>query len=191
MFIGHYSASFAAKRLVPRFTQTNPLDLYYMPYTHSLPAALLWPIGAGLLVFAVGKTRWGSAARRVAVAVALVVASHWVLDRLMHKPDLGLWGDHYKVGLGLWDYLWPALGLEMACFAGAAWYLRGDAKVWQAAGGKGLGIFLGVMVLIHLGNLFGPHPPSVDALVIAALAGYLIFAAVAAWLEKRGSPGVQ
>ena len=27
-------------RIVPGFTATNPLDLYYMPYTHSLVAAL-------------------------------------------------------------------------------------------------------------------------------------------------------
>ena len=29
-------------RIVPGFTATNPMDLYYMPYTHSLVAALLW-----------------------------------------------------------------------------------------------------------------------------------------------------
>ena len=222
MFIGHYSASFVAKRLVPQaplwllliaaqlvdvfwagfiwsgvermrlvpqFTQTNPFDLYYMPYTHSLPAALLWSTAAGLLVYAAGKARWGGMAHRVAVAVALVVASHWVLDWLMHKPDLGLWGDQFKVGLGLWDYRWPALGVELVFFGGAALYLRANAKIWQAAGGNRLGIFLAVMVLIHFGNLFGPHPPSADALAIAALAGYLLFAAVAAWLEKRGNPG--
>lgn len=28
-------------RIVPGITATNPLDLYYMPYTHSLVAALL------------------------------------------------------------------------------------------------------------------------------------------------------
>jgi hypothetical protein len=34
-------------RIVPGITATNPLDLYYMPYTHSLVAALLWSAGAG------------------------------------------------------------------------------------------------------------------------------------------------
>ena len=29
-------------RIVPGFTRTNALDLYYMPYTHSLVAAVLW-----------------------------------------------------------------------------------------------------------------------------------------------------
>src|SRR5437773_7251770 len=33
-------------RIVPGITASNPLDLYYMPYTHSLVAALLWSLGA-------------------------------------------------------------------------------------------------------------------------------------------------
>src|SRR5437762_11221781 len=33
-------------RIVPGITASNPLDLYYMPYTHSLAAALLWSLGA-------------------------------------------------------------------------------------------------------------------------------------------------
>ena len=32
-------------RIVPGITATNPLDLYYMPYTHSLVAALLRHVG--------------------------------------------------------------------------------------------------------------------------------------------------
>src|SRR5258706_173300 len=33
-------------RIVPGFTATNPLDLYYMPYTHGLVAALGWSVVA-------------------------------------------------------------------------------------------------------------------------------------------------
>ena len=29
-------------RIVPGITASNPLDLYYMPYTHSLAAVALW-----------------------------------------------------------------------------------------------------------------------------------------------------
>ncbi len=32
--------------IVPGITASNPLDLYYMLYTHSLVAALLWSAGA-------------------------------------------------------------------------------------------------------------------------------------------------
>lgn len=219
MFVGHYSASLVAKRLVPQaplwllmlaaqlvdifwasflltgvergriiagFTRSNPLDLYYMPFTHSLPAAVLWSLGAGLLVFSLFRSRLGSvSARAVAMAVALVVASHWVLDWLVHKPDLGLWGNQYKVGLGLWDYLWPALALEYGLLVAAAFYVYRDTAVWKSLGGKWLALFLLAMVLLHLGNVFGPLPPSMLAVGISGLAIYLIFAAIAAWLERR------
>src|SRR5919201_6769156 len=37
-------------RIVPGITAANPLDLYYMPYTHSLIGALAWS-GLALLVY--------------------------------------------------------------------------------------------------------------------------------------------
>ena len=33
-------------RIVPGITASNPLDLYYMPYTHSLVGALGWSLSA-------------------------------------------------------------------------------------------------------------------------------------------------
>src|SRR6185503_1593347 len=36
-------------RIVPGITASNPLDLYYMPYTHSLVAAVLWALAAIVL----------------------------------------------------------------------------------------------------------------------------------------------
>src|SRR5579859_6742476 len=36
-------------RIVPGITVANPLDLYYMPYTHSLVAAIHWSVGAALV----------------------------------------------------------------------------------------------------------------------------------------------
>src|SRR6059036_3887246 len=33
-------------RIVPGITATSPLDLYYMPYTHSLIGALVWSTAA-------------------------------------------------------------------------------------------------------------------------------------------------
>jgi hypothetical protein len=123
MFIGHYGVGFAAKRIdpsiplwvlfvavqlldvfwapfvllgiekvriVPGITASNPLDLYYMPYTHSLLAALLWSAGAFLAYRLLGPRRGGSMA---AVVVAFAVLSHWLLDLLVHRPDLPLYDD--------------------------------------------------------------------------------------------------
>src|ERR687892_1963001 len=53
-------------RIVPGITASNPLDLYYMPYTHSLVAALLWS-GVGFIGYKV--------VRRGAIYAAFLVAA--------------------------------------------------------------------------------------------------------------------
>ncbi|MFY9573103.1 MAG: hypothetical protein WAV20_17015, partial [Blastocatellia bacterium] len=49
-------------RIIPGITATNPLDLYYMPYTHSLAGAAVWS-GLALIAyrFLPGLSRWGAA----------------------------------------------------------------------------------------------------------------------------------
>ena len=83
-------------RIVPHFTASNHLDLYYMPYTHSLLGACVWAILAGI-VFKFFARSSGKAA----VWVALTVVSHWFIDLLVHKPDLTLWGGEQKFGFAL------------------------------------------------------------------------------------------
>lgn len=156
MFVGHYGVSFAAKkyeasiplwalfvavqlldvawapfvllgiekvRIVPGITASNPLDLYYMPYTHSLVAALLWSAAA----FAVWRLVRPRAGMTAALIVAVAVFSHWVLDFVVHRPDLPLYDNSAKVGLGLWNLPALAFGLEAALLLGGAWLylLRG------------------------------------------------------------------
>jgi hypothetical protein len=176
-------------RIVPGFTATNPLDLYDMPYTHSLPAALLWALAAGLVAFAWARRRPASApaAGRLALVLAAVVFSHWCLDLVVHVPDLPLWGDRFKVGLGLWNHVAVATALEIALLVGAALWLRADALAWRRAGGWALGVFVGVLVAFHAVNLLGPPPPSVAAVGAAGLAVYCIVAAVGFVLERRAA----
>src|SRR5262245_35346600 len=134
MFVGHYGVSYAAKaatprvplwvwfiavqwldvvwsvlvllgiekmRIVPGYTEANPYDLYYMPYTHSLPGALVLSLVLGGIVAAFTPDARG----KVLVWVAAAAFSHWVLDLIVHIPDLPLSDDSAKVGLGLWRYL--------------------------------------------------------------------------------------
>ena len=49
--------------IVPGITRSNPLDLYYMPFTHSLVAAILWSMGAAAVYkLAVSRSTAGSSA---------------------------------------------------------------------------------------------------------------------------------
>jgi hypothetical protein len=68
-------------RIVPGITKTNPLDLYYMPYTHSLDGALVFALAAGLAYWLLRRVDgWLGAA-----VVSAAVFSHWILVLLGHK----------------------------------------------------------------------------------------------------------
>ena len=214
MFVGHYGPGFAARafmpsiplwvlflavqlvdivwailvmlgiekvRIVPGFTGTNPLDLYYMPYTHSLPAALLWALAAAIVYRYIRKTGgWKAAA-----ILGMAVFSHWVLDYLVHVPDLPLYANQYKMGLGLWNFPVLTLLMEAALlFGGMLMYLK-TTQGSGFAGRYGLIIFAIVMLAIQSSMLFTPPPPSDKVIAAMALFSYIAFAAVIAWLEKK------
>jgi hypothetical protein len=212
MFVGHYSASFLGKALAPRVPlwvfliaaqlvdvawavlvllgverfhldptlPSNPLVLEHMPYTHSLVASFAWAGLAALALWA--APRIGTA--RAAVAVGLVVLSHWVLDLVVHRPDLTLWGSEPRLGLGLWNQPGLAFGLEVLLLAGAAGfytvYRRVDEPLRRAVV-RGVGVLVVVQTLTTL----GPLPPSPTALVIFGLTTFLGVAYAAARTEHR------
>ena len=214
MFVGHYGPSFAIKsvrpaiplwllfiavqlvdvawavlvllgvekvRIVPGITASNPLDLYYMPYTHSLIAAILWSVAVAVLVGLLPRV----APRSAAVWIGVAVFSHWVLDFLVHRPDLPLYDDTMKVGLGLWNYPAVALSLEAALlFGGMILYLRATRPI-NAIGRVGLPVFGIVMLAIQSYVFFGPPPASPAAAAMTALVSYVLFAVLADWLARQ------
>ena len=218
MFVGHYGVSFAVKRgdktiplwvlfvavqlldvfwgafvllgiervrIVPGITASNPLDLYYMPYTHSLVAAVLWSLGAYV---AYRLIRRFGASHRAGLLVAVAVFSHWVLDFIVHRPDLPLYDDYPKVGLGLWNYPAPAFLLEIALlFGGMFLYLRSTSATppTDRLGRFGMPIVGVVMLIVQAVAFFGTPPPSAAVAALEALVFYAVFAAAAGWLERR------
>ncbi len=214
MFVGHYGPSLSAKalnwsvplwalflavqlvdvfwavfvllgiekvRIAPGITATNPLDLYYMPYTHSLIAAILWSAATALVCRLLPRLNNWPAASLVGAAVF----SHWALDFVVHRPDLPLYDDAFKVGLGLWNYPVMALALEAAIlFGGLYLYLRATRP--SGRGGRyGMAIFGLVMLVVQSFVFFGPPPSSDKAAAITSLACYFIFAGIAYWLEGK------
>jgi hypothetical protein len=54
---------------------------------------------------------------RSAVVVGVAVLSHWVLDFIVHRPDLQLYpGGGVRVGLGVWKSVPASLALEALFF---------------------------------------------------------------------------
>jgi hypothetical protein len=210
MFSGHYGVSFVAKRvepsiplwvlflavqlldvlwapfvlvgiekvrIVPHFTGSNALDLYYMPYTHSLVAALFWSCAGGILYQLVAHPL----GHRASVVVGMAVFSHWVLDLIVHVPDLPLYDDSAKVGLGLWNAPLLAFGLEAVLLLGGIWLC-----VRRRLVRRGTLLFGVLMLAIQAYNtFFGPPPTSDRAFAVTALIAYAVFAIVIWWLEDR------
>lgn len=164
-------------RYVPGFTVAFPFDLYFMPYTHSLVAGLIWGAAAGVAYF-LWRKQHGVAA---AAAVAAAVLSHWFLDLPLHPPDLPLYGDSLKQGWGWWNYPVPALLLEVGLLAAATGlYARTCPQFARRAW-----IFCGVLALIQAGQNLGPWLlTSTEAVAVAAFAAYLAFAFVAYRIER-------
>ena len=131
----------------------------------------------------------GWPAWRPALVVGACVLSHWLLDLLVHVPDLPLYpGGGPRVGLGWWLYPGLALGVELAIFAtGIALYLR-VTVVHDRIGRWGLWALVALLLAIHLASVFGPPPPSVGAI---AWAGHLqwLFVLAGWWIDRhRRSP---
>src|SRR5437879_2302890 len=77
-------------RIVPGITASNPLDLYYMPYTHSLVAALLWSL-AGYVVYRSGRG-FGASRGRTAHVCSDNPSAVWVIDAGYQRAYLLLMG---------------------------------------------------------------------------------------------------
>jgi hypothetical protein len=101
-------------------------------YTHSLVGALALSALAGGLAWA----RWG---RRVGATIGIVAFSHWILDLIVHYPDLpilpGNAGGLPLLGFGLWGFPTVAAFVELALVLGGAYLYHRRATALPPAGG--------------------------------------------------------
>ena len=211
MFLGHYGVALAAKRLAPRTclgwlvaaavaldlvwplflllgiehvriapgaTVVTPLDFYDYPLTHSLAMVAVWSLLIGGLYYGIRRDRNGG------LMVGALVLSHWVLDLLMHRPDLPLYPGGPMVGLGLWNSLPITVLLEYGFLAaGAAVYAR-TTVARDRVGRYGLAGMVLILGAIYVANLFAPPPPDARSIGWAGLAQWL-FVLMAWWIDAH------
>ncbi|MDO8359827.1 MAG: hypothetical protein Q7T08_07295 [Devosia sp.] len=176
-------------RIVPGITAMNGMDLYFMPYTHSLLGSAVFSVAFATLVAVLMPTglRW----RSFGIS-ALAVFSHWLLDLLVHRPDLGVMGDSgSKLGFGLWNYPLVAMPIEIAVAGAGLAVCLATTRAIGRTGMVSLAVLIVAMVALQSFNWFGPQPaPDGDLTIFAVegLAGYAIFIALAWWMERTHRP---
>jgi len=162
-------------RIVPGITASNALDLYYMPYTHSLLGVLCW----SALAYVVCQLFSPLRGPRTGLIVAGAVFSHWILDLIVHTPDLALYDSVGKMGFGLWNHRAAAFVLEMVVlFGGAALLYRTAAHKVRLIG---FVVFLAALQVF--GTFFFPPPKSDHAAAMTALGSYIVLALMAWWVD--------
>jgi membrane-bound metal-dependent hydrolase YbcI (DUF457 family) len=165
----------------PGNTAYTPLAFTHYPITHSLLGGVAWAGLAGGLYFALAKYRRG------ALVVAALVVSHWVLDWVVHRPDLPLYPGSAKYGLGLWHSVAGTVLLEAALLmAGAALYLRAT-RALDRRGVLAFWLLIGLLVMVVVGTVIGPPPPDETSVAVGAL---LLWAVPlwGIWIDRHRAP---
>jgi membrane-bound metal-dependent hydrolase YbcI (DUF457 family) len=187
MFIGHFAVGLGAKKIAPELnlgilfiacqlldliwpvlvlmgiekvsvdhlaTVVTPLNFEYYPFSHSLVMTIVYSLLVGIVAGLFFKSK------RLGFVLGLVTASHWVLDFVTHRPDMPIWFEGQKVGLGLWNSFTLAVSIELLIFAvGIFFYVKSKTsmsrkrKIWFWS----LILFF---LVIYAGNIFGPKPPA-------------------------------
>jgi hypothetical protein len=217
MFIGHFGVGFAAKKAAPTAslgtlfiacqfadllwptlvllgverveidrgnTLMTPLAFLSYPYSHSLLALSGWGALFGLVYVAVRRARVSAG-----VTLAVVVVSHWVLDVIVHRPDVPLTvTGATRLGFGLWNSMPGTLAAELTVFGiGVIIYAR-TTVARDRIGSIALWSLVAFLLVVYFGNTFGPPPPSVRAVAWAAQSMWLLVA-WAYWVDRHRMGG--
>jgi FtsH-binding integral membrane protein len=114
-----------------------------------------------------------------------LVASHWVLDLIVHIPDLPLYpGNSPKFGFGLWNSIVLTILVEGVIFlVGVVLYIKtkkdlGERITWW------FWSLVTFLIIIHTMNFVSAPPPNVAAI---AWAGHLqwLFVLWGWWADKK------
>ena len=171
--------------IVPGITEANPLDFVHYPFTHSLVAFVVWSVIVGLIVF-LGKFKSSLSKMSLGLLLGFGVFSHFLLDLIVHRPDLPVMGDDsMMLGFGLWNYTAIAYILEMLIFIGGAYvYFRAKGNLTKSKK-TGLVLFIVILLIINLANLYGPPPEDTRMIAVVGFVSFILFALFGFWVDKE------
>ena len=116
----------------------------------------------------------------------MLVLSHWILDLIVHRPDLPLFPNGPKEGFGLWNSPVIAVTLEFIIFtAGIVIYLL----TTKAKDKIGVFALWGLIVFLaggYISSIMGPPPPDTTTLSYGGLIMWVLIP-WAYWVDRHRS----
>jgi hypothetical protein len=169
-------------RVDPGNTPITPLAFEHYPWTHSLAMAAAWAALTSV-AYAIFRRYPGGAS-----VLAGAVLSHWVLDFISHRPDLPLVPNAGPlVGMGLWYSVGATLAVEFLVFLTGLWIYAQNTEPTDRTGRYALVAFAIVLPAIYLAGVFGPPPPSAEAVAWTGQAQWLLVL-WAIWIDRHRDP---
>jgi hypothetical protein len=204
MILGHYAVGLAAKKWAPKTSlgtllaaalwlnlvwtlfcllglerfnispgiiRMMPLEFNDYALSHSLVMALAWGVGFALVMLILGK------GEKTAWITGGLVFSAWVLDYLVHRPDLAFTPAYRNkfLGLGLWNYAWISILLEVIFFAGGIWLYLKSTKALNNKGRIGFWAGVAVLAVLYLVVAYlGGHPYQIQTMIKRPLTPFMV-----------------
>jgi len=216
MFVGHFAAGLAAKRVAPKVSlgtlilaATFSDVLWILFFAIGLEQVLIEPglmvanslnlvyipFSHSLLMDAV----WGGAFAgiyfyrrrdsRGAWILFLAVLSHWLFDFATHRPDMPLIpGLDLRFGLGLWNSRLATFIVEGTIWFGAVWVYARATKPSGRAGVYGFWTMIGLLTALWIISPRGDPPPDLRSLAVTNAVFFAVVEAWAFWMNRRRVP---
>jgi len=91
-------------------TMVDGVPIFDIPFSHSLIGSLFLSFVGAVIFQMISKAK----GPKVFFVFAMLIFSHWILDIVVHRPDLPLYpGSSVMMGFGIWNFPYLAYALEM------------------------------------------------------------------------------
>ncbi|MEW6991136.1 hypothetical protein AADZ91_10640 [Colwelliaceae bacterium 6441] len=177
--------------IIENYTDSTHFRLDFMPYSHSLVAVMFWSLAA-FIILKVLQSKKKQAKGHCFLLIAIAILSHWLLDLIVHTPDLPVFLDNtYHLGFGLWNNAVLTYVLEaILLIVGLCFYLKSTHKSGQQItliSRFGTPAFVILLLAINVVNIFGPLSveDNKTSTAISAMVAYCLFSIIAFWLDKK------
>jgi hypothetical protein len=155
----------------PGNSAATPLNFTHYPISHSLLAVIGWSLVFGIFYYLTQRNL------KSALLIGFLVLSHWLLDFIVHVPDLPLTPfTDYKVGLGLWNYKYVTLAIEIIFFIFGVVIYTNTTSAINKTGSIAFWALIVFLLAVHIMNSFSPPPSSVKAIGFLGLTQWILVA---------------